>query len=333
MVLRMTIVFAAIAALVTTAVLGAMLRWAGRLPQATPGPRSLHVTPVPRVGGLALWAGVLPAVMVAAYVSPIEVVAWGPAWFVLTLVSLRDDACGVSIMPRLVAHVACALWFACWVVTPADHLLLAALQTGALALLVVWSLNLYNFMDGSDGLAALMAIFGFGAYALAGTASPTSSGLAFVIAAAAVPLFVANSPPARIFMGDVGAVPLGFLAAAFGIAGVVNHTWSAWFPLLVFLPFIADATLTLLRRIWRRERWWEGHRSHYYQRLLQLGAGHAGTLSIFAALMLGTSVTAVAIAHVAPEWGGRALAVWCVVLLLPFGAIDYHWRRRSPATP
>ena len=88
-------------------------------------------------------------------------------------------------------------------------------------------------------------------------------------------------------MGDIGAVPLGFLAALLGLAGWGAGTWPAWFPLLVFLPFVADASVTLAARAWRRERVWEAHRSHHYQRLHQLGAGHRGTLLVYGVLMAG----------------------------------------------
>lgn len=325
-------------ALAATAVAAIMLAWllrrASGLPQATPNPRSLHVHPVPRVGGIALWIGALPALAVGAAAAPTEALGWVPALTVLILVSLRDDIRGVAIPVRLATHGACALWFAWWIVPaggagPALH----ALQVLAAGLVIAWSLNLYNFMDGSDGLAALMTIIGFAAYGVAGSASSPSSLVAFAVAAATLPFFFANRPPARMFMGDVGAVPLGFLAATLGLAGVLREVWAAWFPLLVFLPFIADASLTLARRAWRRERWWEGHRSHYYQRLHQLGAGHAGTLAVYAALILGTSVTAVLCARVAPEWGWRVLLVWCAVLALPFAAIDYHWARKPTGTP
>jgi UDP-N-acetylmuramyl pentapeptide phosphotransferase/UDP-N-acetylglucosamine-1-phosphate transferase len=188
-------------------------------------------------------------------------------------------------------------------------------------------------MDGNDGLAALMAITGFAAYGIAAAASATIGLASFAVAFASLPFLLVNRPPARIFMGDVGAVPLGFLAGALGLAGVVHGLWEAWFPVLVFLPFVADATVTLLRRAWRRERWWEGHRSHYYQRLHQLGAGHAGTLAVYAALILGTSATAVVCARVVPAWGWQALLAWCAVLTLPFAAIDYHWARKPAGTP
>ena len=97
-------------------------------------------------------------------------------------------------------------------------------------------------MDGSDGLAATMAACGFGALAAGAAIGGASVLPALALVAACLPLLAVNVPPARIFMGDVGAVPLGFLAALLGLAGWGAGTWPAWFPLLVFLPFVADAT-------------------------------------------------------------------------------------------
>ncbi|MEO6566413.1 MAG: glycosyl transferase [Casimicrobiaceae bacterium] len=323
---------AGLALLIATGVIILLLRRGSRLPLATPNPRSLHTAPVPRVGGISIWAGALPAILVATSIAPLETLAWAPAWLILVLVSLRDDMRSVSIAARLATHALAALWFACWALASSPMILWPQMLLVTLvALVVAWSLNLYNFMDGSDGLAALMTIVGFAAYVAAGPASAATELVAVAVVAATLPLLVVNLPPARIFMGDAGAVPLGFLAAAFGIAGVVTGRWDIWFPVLVFLPFIADATLTLLRRAWRGERWWEGHRSHYYQRLHLLGAGHGGTLAIYGVLMAGTSITAVICVRDLPEWGAAALAAWTLLLLLPFGAIDYHWRRKTPA--
>ena len=120
-----------------------------------------------------------------------------------------------------------------------------------IALVSLWSLNLYNFMDGSDGLAALMGAFGFAAYAAVAQCAGANAALLWALAAGILPLLWANRPPARLFLGDVGAVPLGFLAAALGFGGMVGSLWPAWFPPLVFLPFIADATMTLARRVLR----------------------------------------------------------------------------------
>ncbi len=111
-----------------------------------------------------------------------------------------------------------------------------------------WSLNLYNFMDGNDGLAALMTVIGFASYGVVSLHAAIARRLPWALAAATLPVLVVNWPPARIFLGDVGAVPLGFLAAALGIGGMIDGAWPVWFPVLVFLPFVADATVTLARR-------------------------------------------------------------------------------------
>ena len=142
-----------------------------------------------------------------------------------------------------------------------------------------------------------------------------------------------RAPRATMFMGDVGSIPLGFLAASFGIAGAVTGLWPAWFPVLVFLPFIADATATLARRISRGDRLSAAHRDHYYQRLNRLGAGHTGTLSLYAVLMAGTCATALGCLLAAPAWGMVALGLWCVVCSIVFAAIDYHWRKSLPDSP
>jgi UDP-N-acetylmuramyl pentapeptide phosphotransferase/UDP-N-acetylglucosamine-1-phosphate transferase len=150
------------------------------------------------------------------------------------------------------------------------------------------------------------------------------------IAVAALPLLFVNRPPARMFMGDVGALPLGFAAAAAGLGGVLAGAWPAWLPLLAFLPFIADATLTLAQRCARGERVWEAHKGHYYQRLHRLGAAHTGTLAVFGPLGAATCATALACLWWAPHAGWAAVAAWLAVHAAVFAAIDYHWRRAHP---
>jgi UDP-N-acetylmuramyl pentapeptide phosphotransferase/UDP-N-acetylglucosamine-1-phosphate transferase len=188
--------------------------------------------------------------------------------------------------------------------------------------------NLFNFMDGNDGLAAASAIAGFGVYALVAHAAGAGSLPYVTVALACVPLLWINRPPARMFMGDVGAVTLGFLAAVVGIAGIAGGAWAAWLPPLAFLPLILDATATLARRAARGERLWEAHKVHYYQRYHRMGAGHRGTLALYAALSCATAATAAACALAAPSLGWTALATWMLVLGAVFAVIDYHWRRR-----
>jgi UDP-N-acetylmuramyl pentapeptide phosphotransferase/UDP-N-acetylglucosamine-1-phosphate transferase len=200
------------------------------------------------------------------------------------------------------------------------------------ALVLAWSANLYNFMDGSDGLAGAMALVGFGALAIAASDDRALRIAAVALSCAAIPFLAVNRPPARVFMGDVGAVPAGFMAALLGLAGVLRGDWPAWFPVLVFLPFVADATTTLARRALSGERPWEAHRDHYYQRFHQLGAGHRGTLLLHAAAMVATAGTALVCRALAPHAGGLALLAWCAAYAMLFMAIDYHWRRRPSAT-
>ena len=324
---------AALSLALATGAVVALRVFAGRLPEALPTDRSLHAHPVPRAGGLAIWAGFIPVALASPPAEGIATPAWLAAWAAIAAVSLVDDWRGVRPAARLAVHAAAALATAAVLAGPPAEAEIVAwlLDLAIIALALAWSANLYNFMDGSDGLAGLMALLGFAAYALAAAYGGVPAQLYLALAAAVVPFLAVNAPPARAFMGDVGAVPLGFLAATFGIAGCRSGTWPLWFPLLVFLPFVADASTTLVRRVMGGERVWEAHRTHYYQRLHQLGAGHRGTLAIYGALMVGTAGTALTVLAFAPGAGRWALAAWIAILAAFFVGIDYHWKRsRSP---
>jgi len=150
------------------------------------------------------------------------------------------------------------------------------------------------------------------------------------LAAATLPFLFVNLPPARLFMGDGGSVPLGFLAAAFGLVGIRAQTWPGWFPLLVFLPFIADTLVTMIRRLAARENLFRAHKTHYYQRLHRMGAGHAGTLLFYGVVVAGTSASAYLALAMNPAAGWQVLGAWTVAIGGFFAGIDYHWRRCSP---
>jgi UDP-N-acetylmuramyl pentapeptide phosphotransferase/UDP-N-acetylglucosamine-1-phosphate transferase len=294
--------------------------------------------PVPRGGGYAVWAGFIPAALAFPPAYPGGLLGWLPAFAAVAIVSALDDLREVRVAPRLFVHAAAAIWAAAWLAhswpLPEGSTLARVLVALVVPLAIAWASNLYNFMDGSDGLAASMGTIGFAAFGFAhalgaeGTRS-ASAPACLALAAALVPFLAVNRPRASMFLGDVGAVPLGFLAAAFGAAGVIDGAWPIWFPLLVFLPFIADATLTLARRAWRRDRLFEGHRGHFYQRLHQLGAGHAGTLAVYVIAMLGTSATALVCRDRVPAVGWWALAAWTAVVCMLFATIDYHWRKKT----
>jgi UDP-GlcNAc:undecaprenyl-phosphate/decaprenyl-phosphate GlcNAc-1-phosphate transferase len=316
-------------------------RRASALPRDVPNARSLHAFPIPRAGGYAIWLGFVPVALAFPPAFPSGLAGWLPPFLALVVVSAWDDAKEAGVVSRLSVHALAASWTAGALLLAIDGVHGIAeprpmLTAACAALVIAWASNLYNFMDGTDGLAGTMGAIGFAAYGVAAlpeagsNAQAARSAPAFLaLAAAIVPFLAVNRPRATMFLGDVGAVPLGYLAAAFGAAGVYEGWWAAWFPVLVYLAFIADATLTLVRRIVRRERLWEGHRGHYYQRLAQLGAGHHGTLAVYAVVMAGTATTALACRGGAPAAGWWALACWCAVVLMLFTTIDYHWRKKT----
>jgi UDP-N-acetylmuramyl pentapeptide phosphotransferase/UDP-N-acetylglucosamine-1-phosphate transferase len=250
----------------------------GRFALDQPNERSLHVQPVPRTGGIAILAG---TAVVAVFIGG---ELWLPMLLALLLAALSfyDDVRELKRRIRFSAHFAAAALFVWYVAGPMDPLAMLVLVLAA-----VWMTNLYNFMDGADGVAGGMALIGFGAYAL-GAWLAGHEGLAALcaaIAAASAAFLGYNFHPARIFLGDVGSIPLGFLAAALGILGWHADAWPLWFPVLVFGPFNADATITLLRRLLRREQVWRAHRDHYYQRIVRMGLGHRAAALIGYAVM------------------------------------------------
>ncbi|MDP2265748.1 MAG: glycosyltransferase family 4 protein [Thiobacillus sp.] len=289
----------------------------GRLPMDHPNERSLHATPTPRIGGLGIMAGVGVAAVWLADGTLLPVVV---AAFALAAVSVLDDVRGLPVALRFLAHfiaaVACllALGLTGW-----------ALLAGTLA--VVWMTNLYNFMDGADGLAGGMAAIGFGALALAAWlgGAPGLAVFCAGIAAAALAFLRFNFPPARVFMGDAGSIPLGFLAAALGILGAQQNVWPWLFPLLVFSPFIVDASVTLARRGLRGEKIWQAHRSHYYQRVVLLGASHRQLAVTVYGLMLTMAALAFALRSF-PQHAAWVLILSAATYLLLFLTVDFRWR-------
>jgi UDP-N-acetylmuramyl pentapeptide phosphotransferase/UDP-N-acetylglucosamine-1-phosphate transferase len=289
-----------------------------------PNARSLHERPVPRSGGIAIAAGVAASATMSTVVAPHGVgVTLGIAG-ALAAISLADDIFTLPTMLRLAAHLAAAGAVVSLVIGVADPV-----QLVVLVLAVAWYANLYNFMDGSDGLAGGMAVFGFGAYAWAAHQSGHAAlaALSASVAAACGAFLLVNFHPARLFMGDVGSVPAGFLAGALGVLGWRDGVWPLWFPVLVFAPFACDATLTLVKRLLRRERLWEAHKDHYYQRLVRMGFGHRGTAWIEYAAMAGC--VALALFARKAEAGVQIGALCAAALVLAVIAlwIDARWAR------
>ncbi|HEX7044426.1 MAG TPA: glycosyltransferase family 4 protein [Burkholderiales bacterium] len=306
-----------------------------------PNARSLHEQPIPRGGGVAILAAILLGGGVAAVLHGIGM----PGWIALiaaalAVVSFVDDRRGVPAGWRMATHVLVALalivagWYPDAIELPGARLPLGDL-TGALiaGLFVVWMINLYNFMDGMDGFAGGMTVSGFGTLALAGGLEGDAEfAVANAIVAAAGAGFLRhNFPPARIFMGDAGSSTLGFFAAVASLWGAASGLFPIWFPVLVFSPFIADATVTLLRRLLRGERVWEAHQSHYYQRLVRLGLGQRKTVLFQYALMLGCSLTALASLRVPARSQWLLLAAWGLLYSVYFVAVALLEKRQGAA--
>ena len=310
---------AAISALVITILRRS--RWSSRLADH-PNERSLHTQPRPRIGGIGIALGVMPAAL--AYGSGQSALILACA-LGLALLSLLDDLRALPIALRLSVQLLAALFVMSAIAyVPAGAEAWAWLCWLAATIAIVWMTNLYNFMDGADGLAGTMAVIGFGAYAIAAWLAGEGS-LALVslaIASASAGFLLHNFPPARVFMGDAGSIPLGFLAATLGVQGYAAGAWPAAFPVLVFSPFIVDATLTLLRRLLRRERVWKAHRTHLYQRLVLAGWDVRRLVLRAGALMLAAAASAVALARAGFMLQCGIIFFWVVVYALLFPALD-----------
>jgi UDP-N-acetylmuramyl pentapeptide phosphotransferase/UDP-N-acetylglucosamine-1-phosphate transferase len=315
----------AAAFVITSALIAWMLqsRFA-RLALDHPNERSLHVNPVPRTGGVAIMVAVACAGLV---LLPASLVWLAPA-AALALLSFVDDLRGLPVAVRFAGQLVISCLFACWVL---QDLPLTWIAVATLA--AAWLANLYNFMDGSDGLAGGMAVIGFGCSGLAALAAgdvPLAAA-SFSITGAAAAFLVFNLHPARIFMGDVGSIPLGFLAAAIGVLGWRGGAWPLWFPLLVFSPFVVDATVTLTRRLVRGDKVWQAHKEHYYQRLVRMGLGHRRTALIEYLVMLAAGASALWAAHRDQSVQVAVLAVWGVLYAFAMHAIDRLWKAHASA--
>jgi UDP-N-acetylmuramyl pentapeptide phosphotransferase/UDP-N-acetylglucosamine-1-phosphate transferase len=294
-----------------------------------PNERSLHTAPTARLGGAGMALAVAP--FAAALAQGPLAAAFGAA-AALALVSLADDVRSLPVEVRLPAHALAAIVFVLALPQPPAIEWPWGWFGAALAAVgLVWAANLFNFMDGADGLAGGMAAIGFGVLA-AGAAQGGFIELAVLcsaIASAAAGFLAWNFPPARVFMGDAGSIPLGFLAGALGTYGVLAGAWPAWFPLLVFSPFVVDATLTLARRAAQGERIWIAHRSHAYQRLVLSGWSHRRLAIAAYALMGAAGASALAARAGSAMVQCGILFVWAAAYALLVAAIRSITRRKA----
>lgn len=283
-----------------------------------PGVRRSHAAPTPRGGGIAIVAALLLALAWLALANP----QWAPLHAAIGVglslvagIGWLDDHHPLSPWLRLAMHAVAAAFLA-GAIFAAGGGALAAAGAFVLALALV---NVWNFMDGIDGLAASQAALAAVAYALfAGNGPVFWLGLA--LAAACVGFLPYNLPRARIFLGDVGSGAIGFALAAL-VSMLLLRIDGRQAPLLL-LPlcaFAVDAALTLGARMLRGERWWLPHTQHAYQRWARRWGGHAGVSAGYAgwtfaagAIMLAASSqpTVVIMASVGGVYLAACLAWW-----------------------
>jgi UDP-N-acetylmuramyl pentapeptide phosphotransferase/UDP-N-acetylglucosamine-1-phosphate transferase len=293
-----------------------------------PNERSSHAVATPRGGGLALvplllgswvtwrlWAGAAPA-------------GFGPVLLgavILALVSLADDLRGLSAVLRLAVQagaVAVGL-IGLGTAGPVFQGLLPPLADRlAAAVLWLWFINLFNFMDGIDGISGVEAVsigLGLALVALLGGLAAGLVALPILLSAGALGFLAWNWPPARLFLGDVGSIPLGYLLGWLLLATAAQGQWAA--ALILPLYYLADATATLAKRGLRGAKIWRAHREHYYQRAAQGGLSHGAVVL----RVLSCNVALVAFALLAAAgWPWPALAGATLAVLVLLARLAHH---------
>lgn len=288
-----------------------------------PNERSSHTAPTPRGGGMAPLA-----VVCVAWASAIFWLGSAPPAFpavmggmaLLAIISWLDDVKGgTPVAARLAMQagaVALALSTFQGVGLVFQGVLPPLLDRLVAGLLWVWFINLFNFMDGIDGISGVETVsLGVGLALVAwltGFAAPHVA-LPALLAAAALGFLGWNWQPARIFLGDVGSVPLGFLLGWLLLITAAQGQWLA--AVLLPLYYLADATITLARRLARGETVWRAHRGHFYQRAVQGGDSHAQVATKVLAcngILIGLAVAAI----FGFSWPAALAAVIVVAILL-----------------
>ncbi|MEQ9609676.1 MAG: glycosyltransferase family 4 protein [Kiloniellaceae bacterium] len=291
-----------------------------------PNHRSSHANPKPRGGGLAVVAVVLAAWTAAAAIDGYHHMGF---WLfvagalLLAAVSWADDLKPRPASLRFGVQVA-AVALGLWILQPEMLVFQGLLPLSAdrvlAALLWLWFVNLFNFMDGIDGITAVETItIGGGLAAVSALTFGFSLGvfMAAAPAAAAFGFLYWNWAPSRIFLGDVGSVPLGYLLGGLLIVAAAGGLWAA--ALILPLYYLADASITLAKRALRREKLWRAHREHFYQRAVQRGFSHAAVATrilLCNAVLVALALVAVLAQPTLSPWIPVALASLAVIALL-----------------
>lgn len=249
-----------------------------------PNNRSSHDAPMPRGGGAPM---ALSAIISIALLGLIRAPLVPNNWVLaicfggglIAWIGWQDDKYNLSPQIRFTFHVIASIWAVFWLVPPETNFMFKFLA----GFWVAWSINFYNFMDGIDGLAGAEAVFiGICAgYIAARVGTQPTLAINWVVACAALGFLFWNWPPAKIFMGDAGSGFLGYTFGCLAIGSGIGWNGGFYTHLVLLALFWGDATFTLVKRIFRGEKFWEAHRQHIYQKMIQRGYSHLEVTLLF----------------------------------------------------
>jgi len=286
-----------------------------------PNKRSLHAKAVPRGSGLGIWLVVLLLYLVSKPLLGLESLTKGRiviGSILLLLLSTLDDLKQISVKLRLGTQGVVALilvggagMFPHELLPGVSVHLPAWVEIVLMLFFVIWTVNLFNFMDGLDGLVGGATVIGFGCMFAASFILGLTTLAIFccIIAGAYLGFLMWNLPTAKLFMGDAGSIPLGFSVAAVILISARQGGLPFWAGIGVFAPLFADATATVLRRLLTGARIWEAHREHYYQRLVLAGCSQRQVLALYLGLSAICGAISLAVFQASPSvaWGGGGL--------------------------
>ena len=317
--LALTTLAATVFATALIVALGPLLR---RYALARPNARSSHETPTPQGGGIAVLGGAVLAIAGAGLLIGVDVWSLAPALAaaaVLAVVGAVDDIRLLPAGPRLALQAVAAT--AVVLATGRDVRIVPALpqavETAALVLAAIWFVNLVNFMDGIDwmSVAELVPVTAMLAFLSAVGGLPEMSFLAAALLGGLLGFAPLNKPVARLFLGDVGSLPLGLLVGWMLLRVAGTGAWAA--ALILPLYYLADTTLTLLRRLLRGERVWEAHREHFYQQALANGFSVPEVVArVFGLNLALAALAGSTLLRPSTAFGVAALAVGAVLVAL-----------------
>ena len=298
-----------------------------------PSERGMHTVPVPSGAGVAIVGTILLLWPVAlgfgseSLNKPLLV-----ALASLTAVSWLDDRYRLPAGARFIAHAAAVIFLLSTLDTDLQivPIIPVVLERIVLGLGWLWFINLFNFMDGIDGIAGAEAIAiaggGIAVAAAADLAGPHRE-LSLIVAASCAGYLVWNWHPAKVFMGDAGSIPLGFLLGWVLLDLAVHGYWHA--ALILPAYFAADATLTLIARLRRREKPWTPHREHFYQRAVLGG----GTVPAVVAAISAANVILAVLAIASVQFPVVALGAAAAVVLVLLSYLQYLASGSGRQTP